>query len=94
MTQACGMLELKEQRDAFLTSLCRFTLTDAADSDHSASSRGEAAATTSGERPALLPHTCIPVKDTIGHFRGTQCFGCVMYTKGQHPNDFTSLLGR
>ena len=62
MTQACGMLELKEQRDAFLTSLCRFTLTDAADSDHSAGSRGETAATTSGERPALLAHTCSPVK--------------------------------
>ncbi|BDA41918.1 Protein MON2 homolog [Coccomyxa sp. Obi] len=49
MTQACGMLELKEQQDAFLTSLCRFTLTDAADSDHPAGSRGEAAATTSGK---------------------------------------------
>ncbi|EIE25629.1 hypothetical protein COCSUDRAFT_83636 [Coccomyxa subellipsoidea C-169] len=48
MTQACGMLEMKEQRDAFLTSLCRFTLTDAADADHLLGNRSEAAATTSG----------------------------------------------
>lgn len=61
MTQACGMLEMKEQRDAFLTSLCRFTLTDALDSDHSAGGRSEGIATTSGETPALLAHTCSQV---------------------------------
>ena len=49
MTQACGMLEMKEQRDAFLTSLCRFTLTDAADADHLLGHRNEAGATASGE---------------------------------------------
>lgn len=49
MTQACGMLELKEQRDAFLTSLCNHTLTDAADAEHLLGSRTEAAATASGE---------------------------------------------
>lgn len=30
MTQACGLLELAEPRDAFLASLCSFTLADAA----------------------------------------------------------------
>ncbi len=47
------MLEMKEQRDAFLTSLCRFTLTDAADADHLLGNRSEAAATTSGETLTL-----------------------------------------
>ena len=44
MTQACGLLELAEPRDAFLTSLCSFTLADAADAEQQhalAPGRGE-----------------------------------------------------
>ena len=41
MTQACGMLEMSDSRDAYLTSLCAHTLTDTASSDHSHASRAE-----------------------------------------------------
>ena len=48
MTQACGMLEMSDSRDAYLTSLCGHTLTDAASSDHSHASRAEGVTSPTG----------------------------------------------
>ena len=41
MTQACGMLELSDSRDAYLTSLCGHTLTDTSTLDHTHASKAE-----------------------------------------------------
>ena len=41
MTQACGMLELSDSRDAYLTSLCGHTLTDTSSLDHTHASKAE-----------------------------------------------------
>lgn len=52
MTQACGMLEMSDSRDAYLTSLCAHTLTDAAGPDHSHLSRTEGVTSPTGVPPA------------------------------------------
>ena len=41
MTQACGMLEVSDSRDAYLTSLCGYTLTDTSTLDHAHASKAE-----------------------------------------------------
>ena len=50
MAQACGLLQLREARDAWLTSLCAFTLSDAAgEADNIlVSTRGEGLASPTG----------------------------------------------
>ena len=55
MTQACGMLELSDSRDAFLTSLCGHTLTDTSSLDHSHASKAEGV-TSPGGPPTRLCH--------------------------------------
>lgn len=56
MTQACGMLEMSDSRDAYLTSLCAHTLTDTASSDHSHLSRAEGVTSPIGMLHASLRH--------------------------------------
>ena len=41
MTQACGMLELSDSRDAYLISLCGHTLTDTSTLDHTHAGKAE-----------------------------------------------------
>lgn len=48
MTQACGVLELSDSRDAFLMSLCGHTLTDTSSLDHSHASKGEGVTSPTG----------------------------------------------
>ena len=53
MTQACGMLELSDSRDAYLTSLCGHTLTDTSTLDHTHASKAEGVMSPTG---GLLLH--------------------------------------
>lgn len=52
MTQACGMLEMSDSRDAYLTSLCGHTLTDTSSLDHSNASRPDGITSPTGKPPA------------------------------------------
>ena len=58
MTQACGMLEMSDSRDAYLTSLCAHTLTDAASPDHSHPGRAEGVTSPTGTPLAGLWCNC------------------------------------
>ena len=49
MTQACGMLELSDSRDAYLTSLCGHTLTDTSTLDHTHASKAEGVMSPTGK---------------------------------------------
>ena len=56
MTQACGMLELSDSRDAYLTSLCGHTLTDTSTLDHTHANKAEGVMSPTG---GLLPCTTL-----------------------------------